>query len=172
MKSLFSAPLALACGIALAQPSPIYRCGDSYGSQPCAGGREISAETPSPTSAERRDAAAAAQRDARIADNLEKDRLKQEARSASSSSYIPSPEPKAQPTPYKSPEKNATRKLDVFTASGPAPSKPEKKEKSAKGGGKKGKASDEAKPTKPTKPPTKPAKDAKPAHAGRVAVKR
>ena len=163
MKSLFSAPLALACGIALAQPPTIYRCGDSYGSQPCAGGREISAETPTPTSAERRDAPPAAQRDARIADNLEKDRLKQEARSSSSSSYIPPPEPKAQPTPYKSPEKNATRKLDVFTASGPAPSKPEKKkEKSAKGGGKKGKTSEEAKPVK----------DAKPAPAGRMAVKR
>ena len=162
MKSLFSAPLALACGIALAQPSTIYRCGDTYGSQPCAGGREISAETPSPTSTERRDAAAAAQRDARIADSLERERLKQEARPASS--YIPPPEAKSQPTPHKWPEQNATRKLDVFTASGPAPGKPEKKkEKSAKGGGKKkGKASEE----------TKPAKDAKPAPAGRMAVKR
>lgn len=157
MKSIFAAPLALACGIALAQPSTIYRCGDSYSSQPCAGGREIAAETPSPTGAERRDAAAAAQRDARIADSLEKERLKQEARP--SSSYIPSPEPKAQPTPHRWPEQNATRKLDVFTASGPAPGKPEKqkkKEKSAKGGDKKGKSSAEAKP----------------APAGRMAVKR
>ena len=161
MKSIFTAPLALACGIALAQPSTIYRCGDSYGSQPCAGGREISGETPSPTSAERREAATAAQRDARIADSLEKERLKQEARPASS--YIPAPEAKAQPTPHKSPEKNATRKLDVFTASGPPAGKPDKKkEKSAKGGGKKGKSSEEAKP----------ARDAKPAPAGRMAVKR
>ena len=163
MKSIFAALLALACGIALAQPSTIYRCGDTYGSQPCAGGREISAETPSPTSTERRDAAAAAQRDARIADGLEKERLKQEARSASSASHIAQPEAKTQPTPHKSPEKNATRKLDVFTASAPAPTKPDKKkEKSAKGGGKKGKASEEARP----------AKDAKPAPAGRMAVKR
>lgn len=134
MKSLFSAPLALACGIAFAQPSTIYRCGDSYGSQPCPGGREVSAETPSPTSAERRDAAAAARRDARIADGLEKERLRQEARPATS--YVPPPEPKAQPTPHKSPEQNATRKLDVFTASGPPTGKPEKK-KAAKGGKKK-----------------------------------
>jgi len=160
MKSIFTAPLALACGIALAQPSTIYRCGDSYSSQPCAGGREISAETPSPTSTERRDAAVAAQRDARIADSLEKERLKQEARSASS--HIPAPAPQAQPTPHKWPEKNATRKLDVFTASGPPTGKPDKKkEKSAKGGGKKkGKSSDEARP----------ARDAKPTPAGRLAA--
>ena len=157
MKSLFTAPLALACGIAFAQPSTIYRCGDSYGSQPCAGGREVSTETPSPTPAERRDTAAAAQRDARIADNLENERLKQEARPASS--YIPPPEAKAQPTPHKWPEQKATRKLDVFTASGPPPSKPEKKEKSAREG-KKGKSSEG----------TKPAKDAKPAPAGRLAA--
>ena len=150
MKSLFTAPLALAFGIALAQPSTIYRCGDSYGSQPCAGGREIAAESPSPTSAERRDAAAAAQRDARIADSLEKERLKQEARPASS--YIPPPEPQAQFAPHKSPEKNATRKLDVFTASGPPPGKkPEKKEKSAKGG-KKAKSPEPSKPAKDTRP--------------------
>ena len=159
MKSLFSAPLALACGIALAQPSTIYRCGDSYSGQPCAGGREISAETPSPTSVERRDAATAAQRDARIANSLEKERLKQEARPASS--YIPAPETREPLSPYKSPEKNATRKLDVFTASGPPTGKPDKKkEKSAKKG-----KSPEAK-----SPPS--AKDAKPAPAGRMAVKR
>lgn len=152
MKSTLAAPLALACGIAFAQPSTIYRCGDSYSSQPCAGAREIAAESPSPTGAERRDAAAAAQRDARIADSLEKERLKQEARPASA--YIPPPEPQAQFAPHKWPDKNATRKLDVFTASGPGSSKPEKKEKT----GKKGKA---AKPAKD---------DAKAKPAGRLAT--
>lgn len=157
MKSPFAAPLALACGIAFAQPSTIFRCGDSYGSQPCAGGREIAAETPPPTSAERRDAAAATQRDARIADSLEKERLKQEARPASS--YIPPPEPQAQFAPHKWPEKNATRKLDVFTASAPPTGKADKKEKKEKAG-KKAKKETAAKPDK----------DAKPAPAGRLAT--
>lgn len=162
MKFPFAAPLALAfaCGIAFAQPSTIYRCGDSYGSQPCAGGRELAAPSPSPTGAERRDAAAAAQRDARIADGLEKERLKQEARPASA--YIPPPEPPAHFAPHKWPEKNATRKLDVFTASAPGTAKPDKKKdgKSAKGA-KKGKS---PQPDKADKP----AKDAKPAPAGRL----
>ena len=150
MKSTLAAPLALACGIAFAQPSTIYRCGDSYGSRPCVGGREIAAEPPSPTSAERRDAAAAAQRDARIADSLEKARLEQEARPAAS--YIPPPEPQAQFSPHKWPEKNATRKLDVFTASGPGTGKPEKEK-----AGKKGKKA-------------RPGKDAKAPPTGRLAT--
>ena len=37
MRSILAAPLALACGIAFAQPQTVYRCGDSYSSQPCPG---------------------------------------------------------------------------------------------------------------------------------------
>ena len=158
------APLALACGIASAQAQPIYRCGDSYGSQPCAGGKEIASDAPTPTALERRQAGAAAQRDARIADGLEKDRLKQEANPARS--YIPPAPDAAKPEPHKWPEKNATRKLDVFTASAPGP-KADKKGKAGKE--KAAKAKPEGPAPKPDKAAAaKGAKAAKAAPSGRL----
>jgi hypothetical protein len=113
------APLALAFACALAQAQAIYRCGDSYGSQPCAGGREIAPDPVAPSAAERRQAGAAAQRDARLAEGLERQRVKEESRPADA--YIPPPPAEPVHAPHKWPEKAATRKLDVFTATGPAP---------------------------------------------------
>jgi hypothetical protein len=129
MKATIAAPLALACGIAAAQAQTVYRCGNSYGSQPCAGAQAIATEAPVPTDAERKQAAAAAQRDARLADGLEKDRLREEARPAQL--YVPPPKFEPTPQPHKWPEKSATRKLDVFTASAPG-TKPPKKGKDGK----------------------------------------
>lgn len=146
MRTRFAAPLALACGIALANASaqPIYRCGDSYGSQPCAGARAIAPDAVSPSDAERRQAAVAAQRDAQLAEGLEKERLRQEARPPSSA-YIPSPAPEPVHPPHKWPEKAATRKLDVFTATGPAPARKEKAARRGKAGAAKGAAKTKAK---------------------------
>ncbi|HYD77268.1 hypothetical protein [Ramlibacter sp.] len=156
------AALSLAALAAAAPAQTIYRCGDSYGPQPCAGGKAIEAE-PAPTAAERNRSAAATQRDAKLADSLEKDRLQREAQPAQL--YIPPPQFEAQPGPYKGPEKAATRKLDVFTASAPASNKPGKPTKAKKGKGKAGKkgTADSGKPAK--KPGSGPA-------AGTLAVKR
>ena len=126
MRATIAAPLALACGIAAAQAQTVYRCGNSYGSQPCAGAQAIATEAPVPTEAERKQAAANAQRDTRLADSLEKERLQQEARPAQL--YVPPPKFDPGSEPYKTPEKKATRKLDVFTASAPG-TKPPKKDK-------------------------------------------
>lgn len=134
MRTMIPAALSLALAVctAAAQAQAIYRCGDSYSQQPCAGGKAIVAEQPTPTSAERKQSAAAAQRDARLADSLEKERVQREAQPAQL--YVPPPRFEATAQPYKSPEKAATRKLDVFTASAPGskPTKDKKKGKTAK----------------------------------------
>lgn len=151
--------LALAAAWAVAPAQVVYRCGDSYSQQPCAGGKAIEAGPP-PTADERRQSAAATQRDARLADRLEKDRLQQEAQPAQL--YIPPPSPDAAAEPHKWPEQKATRKLDVFTASAPA-SKPPAEKKKKKKKTRAGKAAAE---------PEKPASQGSGAAAGTLAVRR
>lgn len=149
--------LSLAAVSAAGPAQPIYRCGDSYGQQPCAGGKAIEAGPP-PTAAERKQSAAASQRDAKLADSLEKDRLQREAQPAQL--YIPPPKFEAPPAPHKSPEKAATRKLDLFTASAPGSKPPSQKKAKAKPGKK-----DAADPGKAAAPGSG-------AAAGTLAVKR
>ncbi|WP_427913718.1 hypothetical protein ACPWT1_01775 [Ramlibacter sp. MMS24-I3-19] len=104
----------------------IYRCGDSYSQQPCAGGRQLEPGAPPPSAADRSQAAAHVARDARLADTLERDRTRREAQAGQASVVLPSPEPE-QFEPHKSPEKAATRKLDMFTASVPGSRTPKAK---------------------------------------------
>jgi hypothetical protein len=117
--------LLLACAAwPLAHAQAIYRCGDSYSQQPCAGGSQLAPAAPAPSAAERAQAAAAAARDARLADTLEKDRTRRDAQASSAAVVLPATAG-AEPEPHLWPEKAATRKLDVFTASAPG-SKPAK----------------------------------------------
>jgi hypothetical protein len=58
---------------------PVYRCGDTYTNTPCPGGKEIQADDPR-TAAQRAQTTEAAKRDAKLADEMEKTRLKQEAK--------------------------------------------------------------------------------------------
>lgn len=98
---------AFACtiaGLAPAQAQPVYRCGDSYSQKPCPGGRAVNVEDPR-SPAQREDARAAAQRDARTAQALEKERLKAEAAAA--------------PRPLPAASASATRRKQVKTASKP-----------------------------------------------------
>lgn len=118
------AALSLAALSAAAAAQTIYRCGDSYGPQPCTGGKAIQAEPP-PTAAERGRSTAATERDAKLADDLEKERLQREAQPAQL--YIPAPKFEPPPEPHKGREKAATRKLDVFTASAPGSRPPKAK---------------------------------------------
>jgi hypothetical protein len=119
--------LLLAAACASPQAQTIYRCGNSYGSQPCADGKPLEA-APAPSNADRAQAAANSRRDAQMADALQKDRLRRETQAGNTNSfYVPPPafEPE-RPSEHKSPEKAATRKLDVFTATAPG-SMPAKK---------------------------------------------
>jgi len=82
----------------------IYRCQDGYRQQPCAGGAALPDDARS--AEQKAQADAATRRDARTADAMEKDRRKQEARSAPA--HIPQPqapaEGSARPAKAKKPE--------------------------------------------------------------------
>ncbi|MFL6692598.1 MAG: hypothetical protein ACJ8GO_06525 [Ramlibacter sp.] len=111
--------LLLACAAwPLAHAQAIYRCGDSYSQQPCAGATQLTPGAPAPSAAERSQAAALATRDARLADSLERDRVRREAQAGPASVVLPAA-PVAELEPHKWPDKAGTRKLDVFTASVP-----------------------------------------------------
>jgi hypothetical protein len=113
-----------------AQAQAIYRCGDTYSQQPCAGGQQVAQPPPAPSPADRAQAGANARRDAAMAATLEKDRLRQDSQSGSQPLYIPAPSTEPARDEYKTPEKKATRKLDVFTATAPgSATKKDKKDK-------------------------------------------
>jgi hypothetical protein len=76
-----------ACGwIAPAAAQAIYRCGDSYSQQACAGGARVQAEDPR-TAGQRSQTTLAVERDAKAADAMEKARLKEEDKPVQA--YIP-----------------------------------------------------------------------------------
>lgn len=109
----FVVAIALALGMfATASAQTVYRCGDSYSQKPCAGGRAVDVEDPrSPT--QREQARTAAQRDARTAQAMERDRLKAEAAAA------PRPQRAASASPAQGKKLNAGSKP-------PKPAKPVK----------------------------------------------
>ncbi|RYF37082.1 MAG: hypothetical protein EOO21_00325, partial [Comamonadaceae bacterium] len=115
MRPSFAAAVLLSITVQAAQ-AQIYRCGDSYGQVPCAGAQAVEA-APAPSAADRAQAAANARRDATMAATLEKDRVRRENQTGTLPLYIPPPTSDAGLDPYQTPEKRATRKLDVFTAS-------------------------------------------------------
>lgn len=128
-----AAMLMLAAGACAVAPfhaqaqaqAPIWRCGDSYGVQPCPGGRTVGEAAAPPTPAERAQAAAAARRDAHLADGLEDDRRRREAlaQARGQVATLQPATPAPAPAPHKWPEKAGTRKLDVFTATAPGSGK-------------------------------------------------
>ena len=92
---------------------PVYRCGDnSYSNQPCPGGKEIPADDPR-TPAQRAQTTDAVRRDAKVADEMEKARLKQEAKAPVAARPMPVVEP-----PQESP--GVDRTLTPFRAKKPA----------------------------------------------------
>ena len=64
---------ALAAGPAWAQDAPVYRCGNSYSAKPCAGATRVDAADPR-SDAQRREALAAQQADAKLARQMAADR--------------------------------------------------------------------------------------------------
>ena len=73
--------IAAAGWSASAAAQSIYRCGDSYSQQPCAGGKLVAASD-SRSAAQKAQTDEAAKRDAKSAETMEKARLKEEAKPA------------------------------------------------------------------------------------------
>jgi hypothetical protein len=116
---LVAVALALAGAPGMAQT--VWRCGDSYGTQPCAGGKRFDASD-GRTPADAAQASQAAAADAKRADALERARLAQE-RNAPKAIVIGGM-PKPELTPAKPPQAKKKGKKkpadpEVFTAVAP-----------------------------------------------------
>ncbi|HEY8710267.1 MAG TPA: hypothetical protein VIM34_20000 [Burkholderiaceae bacterium] len=84
--------LALCAHWLPAQAQNVYRCGESYSNQPCAGATVVPTDDPR-SAAQRAQTDAATRRDARSAQVLESERLKQEGKPAQA--VIPETAPQA-----------------------------------------------------------------------------
>ena len=78
--------LAAAAMLAPAAAQNVYRCGDSYSERPCPGGTLVPTDD-ARSASQQAQTSAAAQRDAKTANMMEKARLKEEAKPVSA--YIP-----------------------------------------------------------------------------------
>jgi hypothetical protein len=111
----------------------IYRCGDSYSQQPCAGGKLVAAsDTRSASQKSQTDQAT--RRDAKSADTMEKARLKEEAKPVPVGMPLPKPDAADETVKPAAGVKAKAKKPEHFTAV--APKKPgdaaDKKKKKAK----------------------------------------
>ena len=124
--------LLFAAAIGGALPSAaetVYRCGESYSQQPCPGGKPVQADDPRSES-QRTQTRDAARRDAKVADEMQKSRLKEEAKPAQA--LLPPPKAEAPEAPAVSP--GVAKKPAYFTAVSPT-----KKDKAQPGKKKKAK---------------------------------
>lgn len=121
---------------ALAQPT-VWRCGNSYSQQPCAGGVAMDAPADRVPPEEAARAAAATRRDARMADEMEKTRRAQE-KDAAPAVVIGKPREAASAPQnaasgargkHKSKRKGQQREPEHFTATAPAPAGAKKTKK-------------------------------------------
>jgi hypothetical protein len=120
--------LGAACMGAAAQI--VYRCGSTYSQAPCLGGQVIDTSETMQTGQHGK-GPSAAERDARLAANLEQERLRLEANAAPA--YIPRQAPAAKPRKGA----DRPRKPEQFTAMVPArPDDGEKQKKKKKAAGK------------------------------------
>lgn len=121
--------LALSALWLSAQAQNVYRCGESYSTQPCAGGTVVPTDDPR-SAAQRAQADAATRRDARSAQVLEKERLRQEGKPAPAT--ILAPAVADAPADARKAPQARLKKPEVFTAVAPkkpgdAPGKKKKK---------------------------------------------
>ncbi len=111
--------IAVCAQWALASAQNVYRCGDSYSSQPCPGATLVLAEDPR-SAAQRAANEAATRRDAKTAAAMEKERVKLEAQPAQATippAQVEPPEPLAERPVAK--RKSKPRKTELFTAVAP-----------------------------------------------------
>ena len=102
-----------------AQAQTIYRCGASYSSSPCDGAALVAADD-ARSAAQRAQADAATRRDARLADGLEKERIRMEAKAAPAVILASAPPGEAtQRSADKAAAKGKLKKPEQFTAVSP-----------------------------------------------------
>jgi hypothetical protein len=118
---ILAASLALATPLAAAQT--VWRCGNSYAQEPCAGGKSLTLSEPVTGQP-----MPAANIDAKLAGDLEKARLAQE-RNAPKAIIIAPVEAPPIPTSSRDGTKPKMGKLEQFTAVSPAPAKDKAKAK-------------------------------------------
>ena len=117
--------LVLALAGAAASAQTVYRCGNSYGTRPCAGGTTVDVSDP-PADAARANQARV--EDWKRAEAMEKARLAQEKNAPKALVIGPQePPPKPEPKPHakadKKHRKGEPQDPDVFTAKAPAAKK-------------------------------------------------
>jgi hypothetical protein len=100
----------------------VYRCGNSYGTDPCAGGAVVATPGPAPAAADAARAVKVAQSDAKRADAMEKARLAQEKNAPKAIVIGPATPPLAAASAKGKP----AAKAKDFTAVAPGPAKPKK----------------------------------------------
>jgi hypothetical protein len=147
MSTLSSRWIALACAAAaaaaatpaLAGPTIIWRCGNSYSDLPCEGARSIEADVPAPSAERRRQADEGTRRDMEAANRMQRERLRLEAeQSRRGAIVIGSPASRAAaradpaPTQLKPGKKKRLEKPDAFVASYGSPDGNEKSRKKKK----------------------------------------
>ncbi len=119
IKPVPTAALLLALCAVSAQAQNVYRCGESYSTQPCPGAKVVPTDD-ARSAAQRAQADAATRRDARSAQVLEKERLRLEGKPAPATIIAPVPasEP-APPLADKTISKARPKKPELFTAVSP-----------------------------------------------------
>jgi len=112
MKRLLAVGLLLGAACTAQGATPIYRCGKTYSQEPCPGGHLIDAADPR-SAAQRAEAARVLQREKKLADDLERDRLDREAgitpAQAAGFNGRPSPSQGTKPEPSKKKKKKAAK---------------------------------------------------------------
>jgi len=107
------------CALGAVQPAAaqnVYRCGDTYSQRPCAGGTLVPTDD-ARSDAQRAEARAAAQRNGKTADAMEKARLKEEAKPAQA--YMPPPGSEPVAEEKKPVAMVKPKKPQYFTAAAP-----------------------------------------------------
>ena len=96
----------------------VYRCGNSYSQTPCSGGSEIQVDD-ARSAGQQKQTTDAARRDARSAQEMERDRLKLEGKAAPA--VIPPPKADPFPEPVAGPSVTGAKvkKQKYFTAASP-----------------------------------------------------
>jgi hypothetical protein len=120
--TVMMAMLGLVC--AQAQAQGVYRCGNTYSATPCPGGTAVEAAD-TPTAAQAKRGEAAARRDAKLAGDMEKERLAQEKAVAGPSKLVvgaaKAPASAASAVKAKGKGKDKKGEPEMVTATGPKP---------------------------------------------------
>ena len=125
-KQLTIIGMVLGCAGAGAAAQTVYRCASAYSQVPCTGGHVIDTSETMQTQQDGK-GPSAAERDAKAAAALERDRLRLEANAAPA--YIPRPQESAAKSRTGA---NKPRKVEEFTALAPARTGDGKKQKKKK----------------------------------------